>query len=294
LKFVVPAFIMISGFALMGSKGLERSGVIKFYIKRLKSLVAPYIAWNAVYLLYFIYQHNMSFSYSQVTSGLVYGSLVYHMYFMVISIQFSILFPVLKTLYKKYEPKNLTVLFVAINLLSYAKVTGEHTAVYFSNYIGFFAVGIYFSITYREAMLFLTKKRVWVFTAGLILTLYYGTYAYFIQHSGKLIYLGDKIWVVFSMVSTFMCILLSSKILESGGIAKTYLKDISRESFAIYLSHPLILFFMDRFYGPNFSVVMKIFINSASLIFIYSAYVYGKKLITEKRDIVSLKRYGVR
>ena len=81
-RFVVPGFIFLSGLKMMLNKK-DKFSHKKFYIKRLKSVVLPYLAWVVIYYLYDMFTSKAAFDVFKFARGLFLGNAA-HLYFVVV------------------------------------------------------------------------------------------------------------------------------------------------------------------------------------------------------------------
>ena len=93
-KLAVPGFIFISGLTLAYSyKEPKINNIYLFYKKRFINVVIPYVIWTLIYYLVYIILYNYEISLKFFLERLINGSMTYHLYFIIIIIQFYILFP---------------------------------------------------------------------------------------------------------------------------------------------------------------------------------------------------------
>ncbi len=99
-SFVVQGFLLLSGVKLFLNKS-DKINYFKFYKNRLLRVVLPYVIWVAIYYCYFCRENYFTFSLSQLRRFVVKGDLSAHFYFIIILIQFDILVPLWRFLYKR-------------------------------------------------------------------------------------------------------------------------------------------------------------------------------------------------
>lgn len=143
-KPAVPIFIMISGFLLHGIYRETELSPIQYWIKRLPKLVIPYVLWSLGY--YFIYMkmgyYPLDFAF--IMKGILFGTFIYHLYFMVIIIQFYVLYPLLHFASKKIDDLPLFIAILTIQFLL-IKVPFEYRDRFFITYFCYFGLGMLFS-----------------------------------------------------------------------------------------------------------------------------------------------------
>lgn len=150
-KPAVPIFIMISGFLLHGIYKDTELAPIAYWTKRLPKLVIPYVLWSLGYYFIYLkmgyYPWNLKF----ILNGLLLGTFIYHLYFMVIIIQFYLLYPILHFIYKRI---GMIALFIAILSIQFLviKVPFEYRDRLFVTYFCYFGLGMLLSIYLPKLM----------------------------------------------------------------------------------------------------------------------------------------------
>ncbi|MBO7744738.1 acyltransferase [Paenibacillus sp. MWE-103] len=106
--FCVPAFIFLTGFVLFYNyfdRPMTRSGLGAFYGKRLKQLVVPYISVSLGYELAVSALKHRSWEPADILGRfgkhLLNGGAYPHLYYVIITIQLYVLFPLLLLLFRK-------------------------------------------------------------------------------------------------------------------------------------------------------------------------------------------------
>lgn len=99
-RFSIPAFVFISGLALFYSYGSRQVKPLQFWRRRLGAIGFPYLIWSAFYVLLVTWAGNLPLSGLPLRLGwdLLQGSAMYQLYFVVLILQFYLLFPFLKPL----------------------------------------------------------------------------------------------------------------------------------------------------------------------------------------------------
>lgn len=101
--FVVPGFILLSGAKLFLRKS-DNFNLGKYYLSRFFRIVVPYVFWAVIYYLYFCYTKVYDFNTEKLIQGILFGDIWAHFYFVIVLIQFIILAPVWRILYRKGSP----------------------------------------------------------------------------------------------------------------------------------------------------------------------------------------------
>lgn len=161
MRFGTPTFILLSSFVLFYSyyrRPLDGKLLAGFYKKRLLYILVPYVVFSAIY---FIYLKNLSgtpilsmASLTEFLQKLLVGEVYSHLYFVFISIQFYLLFPLILWAAKRWEKLTLWFVplgfalqwaFVLLNLYDHWNLNkGSWAPTYFSLFFTGAALGIYY------------------------------------------------------------------------------------------------------------------------------------------------------
>jgi len=144
-KPAVPIFIFISGFLLHSIYRGKPLSPLEYWKKRLPKLIVPYVLWSLGY--YFIYMKMGFYPLDArfILNGLLFGTFIYHLYFMVIIIQFYILYPLLHYIAAKIGEK-LTFLGILTLQLALITVPFEWRDRLFITYFSYFGLGLLLSV----------------------------------------------------------------------------------------------------------------------------------------------------
>lgn len=276
-KYGTPSFIFLSSFVLFYNyfdRPLTKSLIANFYKRRLLYILLPYLLVSIGYFLIRLEQNGM------LNSSLDWGAQIpvfldrlakgqnyTHLYFVFISLQFYILFPLFLMLFK--SSKLLVRWAVPIGfLLQWGFIVWNKYELHYStkgslaiSYLAYYLLGAYLAINYDKYKVWLTsawKKQ----TSGqkrATIALWGGWLALALTHV-QLWYntrlLGakyDSLWYEFlwNMHTVFSALVLmqAANWLYKSGWKKiiAILTRIGELSFAIYLVHPLWLAFYRKF-----------------------------------------------
>lgn len=130
--FTVPLFIWISGVVLFYTyydrwePGMSRV----FWTKRLRRILIPYVLWSLFYYLFnqVMFHGNIRFDLIYFIKLLISGNASYHLYYMVIIVQFYLLFPLLITVVRRstWLRRGLIPIGIVIQAAAYAFHHGVH------------------------------------------------------------------------------------------------------------------------------------------------------------------------
>lgn len=279
MKFGTPTFILLSSFVLFYnyySRPLNGKLIGGFYKKRLLYIIIPYVLFSAVYYANKLYHSGTPGSLQETARQFVHalatGTANTHLYFVFISIQFYLLFPLFLWALKRFPvlarwsvPIGLALqwAFVLVNKYGLDEPVankGSWSLSYFAYYFMGAALGIYYPQLKKwlvPAVRTATPAKIaaWVLlwaawlTAGLA-----HVYVWHETRSGSDGYhslLYEGLWNAHTYLSALVLIQLAFLIYRNaaGPLAKV-LSHLGAMSFGIYLIHPLFLFYY-RLYPPQ-------------------------------------------
>ncbi len=282
-KPAVPIFIFISGFLLHSIYRGKSLSPLVYWKKRLPKLVFPYVLWSLGYYFIYMKMGYYPLEINFILKGLLLGTFIYHLYFMVIIIQFYIIYPLLHAVATMFGETR-TFLAIVIIQISLIAVPFEWRDRLFITYFSYFGLGIFMSV-YLPKLVNLCRHYVLHFT-------------FFLSVGGfntLLFYNGLNNWVQFpSIVNSLFYVLFSvtsilALLLGFEGLStRLALKDQVRMRIGklgdatqlIYYAHPL--FIMASEYAMNRLGVLSISLRALSallavlLVLVPAAYVSKK------------------
>jgi len=144
-KPAVPIFIFISGFLLHNIYRGKPLSPFVYWKKRLPKLVVPYVLWSLGYYFIYMKMGYYPLDINFVLKGLLLGTFIYHLYFMVIIIQFYILYPLLHVLATKIG-ENMTFLLILALQIGLIAIPFEWRDRLFITYFSYFGLGLLLSV----------------------------------------------------------------------------------------------------------------------------------------------------
>lgn len=142
-KFCVPLFLFLSA-TLLEINYSKALNIKEFYIKTLKRLIVPYLAWILIYYGVFLYRGVYAFSWNQLIKGILTGNIIYHLYYMVISIQLYLFYPLIRWAVSKLRPALFLVLSVFVTIWAmYRPPLPGYTHVLLPTYMLYIGMGIF-------------------------------------------------------------------------------------------------------------------------------------------------------
>ncbi len=254
-KCAVYTFIFISAFLLSSKYKNKKIDYFEFEKKRLLKVLIPYIIWSTIYYMVFVYRGIYSFDIMFYLKNLILGGHLYHLYFIIIIIQFYILFPLLRNFIYKFNKSILLITLFIINLL-FSMQSIPYKDRIFINYIVIFYLGLYFGYDIEKLNKLINKQKKYIILSFVIAVSLYSYVQYMIYF--KNIYLSclvaNALFIVLGITGTIFYYLISKYIADKTKLVRNILNNISLSSFYIYLSHPLILLIVDIYFKNNLSV----------------------------------------
>ncbi|MFC5405395.1 acyltransferase [Cohnella soli] len=286
-KVGTPTFIFLSSFVLFYSyycRPLDGKLISSFYKKRLLYILVPYALFSVIYFVMVRYSANeVLFDADALATfwkKLITGKAYAHLYFVFISIQFYVLFPVLLWATKRWArmvhfliPIGFIVQwsFVLLNKY-YWQVTnkGSWSLSYFSFFFLGAALGIYYPkiknwIVVSKANASLSRVlgwgllwATWLTIALAHVSIYYQARANGVRYNSMLY---EFLWNFHSITAALVIVQAAFFIYRRFPTSLSrLLQPIGQYSFGIYLIHLLFLYIYDRFmpdYGISWMSHMK-------------------------------------
>lgn len=244
----VYGFIFLSGLKLcLNIEKPFRLGT--FYWKRAKAILFPYMIWVLIYYIVAIIQSNTPFSFSALGNAVLTGDVTSHLYFIVIILQFYLLAPLWRWCVRTIHPAIALPIALCLTCICWLRLNPTLQAFnlppflysdrFFMTYLFFWLGGCYVGTHYQAF-----KKGIQAhpllctiaFVIAAALDLYVG-------HTNtigtRFLPLNTESHLLFLMTAIlffYMLCLKCRQLYEVKGIAL-----LDRSSFAIYLSHILIM-----------------------------------------------------
>ncbi len=115
LHFTREAFFGLTGFVLVHQYARRPLSVRRFWTRRLLTVGVPYLAWTAIYTAYGIHTSSSDWGQRLPTTlrNVEFGTACYHLYFLLVSLQVYLLYPLLAALIRRTVGHHLTLLIVS-------------------------------------------------------------------------------------------------------------------------------------------------------------------------------------
>ena len=277
LTFAVPVFIFLSGFKLYNKYKDSKIDLKHFYIRRLKKIVIPYLIAFIVYFTLYILG-NLA-EWNAFFPSLLLGTLVAHFYYIIIAIQFYLLYPLLHKLFGKIDKILLALSFVSTIVFNQF-VFFDYSDRFFGTYIFYFILGMF-------AEKYYTKKEIrpfWGYAIGVVLIALVHIYLYYKMSLGDYWYkysgIGQVLYVSFACVVIYnLCLKNRSKRIEK------LVDFVNPHTFYIFLYHIFVMNILQFVIYPRFNLSIK-YQFLLSFVIVYTtifAYCWLRNLIKKKK-----------
>ncbi|WP_342563781.1 acyltransferase [Paenibacillus sp. FSL R7-0345] len=274
-KFGTPSFIFLSSFVLFYNyygRPVTKSLIGSFYRRRLKYILLPYLLASIGYYVLTLYVNGVLMqqpgeNLSSFLGALFSGSAYAHLYFVFISIQFYLLFPLLLKLLQSSGfwvkwafPLGLMLQWGFIFWNKYQLHIVEKGSLAIS-YLAYYMLGAYIAVNFEKVKQWLVQpwsgltalhKRLTVllFTAWLAAAFTHVQLWYEARHFGiwtdSLWY--ELLWNVHTLLSALVLLYVTFLLYRRAPRwLVAFLTRLGELSFAIYLIHPLLLAVYRRF-----------------------------------------------
>ncbi|MEK5024941.1 acyltransferase [Paenibacillus sp. FSL M7-1046] len=274
-RFGTPCFIFLSSFVLFYNyygRPVTRGLMLNFYRRRLTYILLPYLLASIGYHLMVLYINGQllddpltnlsSFMYALIT-----GSAYTHLYFVFISIQFYLVFPLILQLMQKSKtmvtwaiPIGLIIQWAFVFLNKY-QLQLVDKASYAPTYMAYYMMGAYLAIHFDKIKPWLERpfkewsnKQTgetlvlwgsWLAAAFIQIHLWYQG-RHFGHWVNSLWY--ELLWNAHSMLSALVLLHATFLIYRTASCGvNAFMTRLGEISFAVYLLHPLILVLYRRF-----------------------------------------------
>lgn len=256
LRWCVPVFFMLSGALLLNLKREDPIG--EFLKRRLTKVIIPLIFWSGVYIAYKVFEQGKTYTAWEMIVLFLTDDVYYHLWFMYVIIGLYIMAPFLKILVKNMDQKTFLYflgiwLFFSGLLPFVQKMYGFEPALVaglFQPYIGYFLLGAYL-VRYP-----LPKKAIWPLL-GLSFIAYlatvYGTHNLTVKNGELDEFYYEHYRPTQIVISIFVFALfqhLGPRIKPNPLITQ-----ISLATLGIYVIHPLVQFYLNKFFDINETMV---------------------------------------
>ncbi len=263
-RFSIPAFVLISGVALFYSYGDRPLKTADFLRRRVTAVAVPYLFWSAFYLLLTTWVGGLPWAGLARRFGLalLQGTAMYQLYFVVLILQFYLIFPLLRPLGRSRLLPYLVALALGFQYWLMARAGSpqgwgpQPPAVQailhwqdrlFPWWLGYFAVGAWLGTNLQRGRAW--GRRWWPGLVGadvVLLAALLWEFAVRLRLPG-----AGAGWAAsgFRPLAYIYALVTCAAVLAVGLPLTLMLRDLARFSLGIYLVHPLVLIAWQRALG---------------------------------------------
>jgi surface polysaccharide O-acyltransferase-like enzyme len=291
-RFCVPIFLMITG-ALMFS---EKTSLIKFYLKRLKRVLIPFLFWSCIYIALTL---NVNYStiyelldfetFKYVLSLLFAGNqMSFHLWYVYMILGIYLFIPIVGTWVKESSNNELLIvltIWITSIILEYSmlkKLNIQLDLHYFSGYMGYVLLGYF---------LFRLNKKYIYFGFFLIivgfLTTLFGTYFICLKNGQFEHFFYENLSINVILLSAGIFLIIKSESINYL-FPKQIISLVAEYSYGIYLSHILVLNLFSQLYldGKTLNPILAVPLISFLCLFVSMLLIWVLKKIPYLKKIV--------
>ncbi|MEK8126795.1 acyltransferase [Paenibacillus filicis] len=280
-NFAVPVFLLLSGLVLFYRYQGDFSGkqAFSFYVKRVRQVLIPYVAWSLFYYLYYQWlflRPDLKLDWAAFWELLPWADAWYHLYFMVIIVQFYLLFPLLMWLcrwswFRRWLGWIGLAVQVAFYSYHYWVEPFEHMASLCFNYFSVFALGGWIGLHYASFSAWLRRRFAVVLTATVAAGAAF-TSIFLAEGRVELQvnpYVYQALFFGYAALVSLTLIRIGQLVVERWKTLSKMLFALGSVSFGIYLMHPAVLtYYRLRYHYDGGSILL------------YHAYTLGGFVLT--------------
>ena len=244
----VPLYFMMSGYLLLSRE--DTASFKQFYKKRLKRILAPFIIWDVAYFLYFSLTSGNGLSIARFLSELIDHGSAYHLWFLYTIAGIYLVAPFFKRLTDSLTNKQIMGLLAIMAFpVAVRPFINTVTPVYiflleplFGGYLAFFILGCLLG---RVALRPIARAALYVGGIAGVVVGSAGNYLLSSPDGLDLVFNGGYQLIHFFSATALFVFFKYSKTVEGAGhlrMAKTF----SAATFSAYLSHVMVLDFLQR------------------------------------------------
>lgn len=251
LHFAVPAFLFMTAVVFTQAAVLKPFNVKRFYWGRFKKSFMPYLIWTLIYGAYKIGIYGGDWlDWQKWLFWLQYGKASYHLYFLLIALQFYLLFPLFVPMWKRKERRFWRVVLIGFALQVAMYLLNKETQVVSFRYpatmvwwyIPALALGMYFGSRYREFEWAWRNYRVYIFVGAALGYAFYLPLAFGAMLGNPVNnYQYNIAYWIFTTSFALMLFGLAHSFARGPDWFKGPLGFLGKHSLQIYLIHPVLL-----------------------------------------------------
>ncbi|MDB5030461.1 acyltransferase family protein [Mucilaginibacter sp.] len=262
VRFAVPVFVMITG-ALLLHRDYELGNFLK---KRLSRVVAPFLFWSLVYIGYSWYNEELAFeggtlaNVKQVLHQLKYGS-SYHLWYVYMLIGLYFFVPIISKFVRnatKREIEYFLIMWLIIMIISQPYIVRFNPQIdlhYFAGYAGYLVLGHYLTFNFdRRQNIVLVMFILFV---SVVCVIFWGTYLIY-KYNGFITLLYEPLGPAIVLLASAVFLMARFTKIKLPAFVKQAQNFACKFNFGIYLSHALVLYFLDDLFGISYKLCARL------------------------------------
>ena len=247
-KPAVPVFIFISGFLLHNIYKNQKIQLFSYYKKRLPKLLLPYVLWCTVYYALYAYFGYYPKNLIFFLKGILQGTFIYHLYFMVIIIQFYLLYPIFQLISNKIDESKVLIVSLIIQL-SIILVIFPMKDRLFITYLSYFVLGMWVNTKAESFSRIRQSYKAWFIAFTLVgafsAFLYWNDLNQMLPLSLLFVSIAYVICSLLAIVALYMCMDGFSQHYKCLPVNENKIAKLSGATQFIYFAHPLFIIASD-------------------------------------------------
>ncbi|WP_243719946.1 acyltransferase [Macrococcus lamae] len=264
-----PIFALISGLLLFNSSKNKKLNIKTFYKTRFDKIVIPYLFWTIIYLILVKLTHAQSFQMKDMMRYIFLGEGYVHLYFMVVVIQFYLLFPLITKFINRNNILVVTLITTAFTAGWYLIRNDQpfdlflHRA-FLLNWLAYFFMGGFMA-------LHMDKVKIWCSQhfSSLSIAVLVSIILMLAEMKLPHLYQSDRVANLL-FVPVFTAFFMSLFHVKANDRWKSILEYIGDRSMGIYLVHLLVIGVMGNilpasFWNPDFMFIHYILVILCTL-----------------------------
>lgn len=298
-RYGTPAFAIISGFLLYNQALKRKFNVKKFWKSRFTKVISPFFIWSTIYLI-LKWSHGQftlpNFNSIEDTKEFLYffftGKSNYHLYFIVIVVQFCLFFPLLEYFKSKKSLVLITLSAFFINFF-FVNYTINFGSGYFNQFINekvfifhwvyYFFLGGLLVHFWEDILTWVKENEKTSLLLGLV-TIIGGVFEY--KFAGWID--SNRSINMIALPILFISLSALYNILSPWDKLRHSINEIGNLSMGIYLVHPFVLFFL-----RNYDFFSPLYERTRYLPFVYILTLISSIIIVKSINNLPLGSYIV-
>jgi peptidoglycan/LPS O-acetylase OafA/YrhL len=259
LQFGREVFFALTGFVLVYSAGDRPLNAWTFWRKRFPLIAVPYLAWSGIYTLFHMFgPARVHLTGQKVLWDLATGNSEYHLYFLLVSMQLYLVFPLVLRFVRRTAGRPWPVLAIvgALNTAWFAWLQYGHAP---TNWVGqlwprayellptyavYVLIGCYAALHLERVDRIMTVRRRTMIGIGAVCALI-AELVFWAQVGGRDPRVAAAVlqpaMALTSIAALIALYLTGAAWVERGRPGMAFMTKASDLSFAVYLAHPLVL-----------------------------------------------------